>query len=59
MVKKKATKYLAAAVVVIMALSVILVLSGCAATEASTEAGTNSENIIPGTTAVTVYQPRN
>ncbi len=58
MVNRKTIKYPAAAVIVAMLLSVILVLSGCVATETSTEAGAHPENIIPGATAVTVHQVR-
>ncbi len=46
------------AVIVTMALSAILVLSGCAATGTTTEAETRSGDIIPGSTAVTVHQSR-
>ncbi len=56
--KKRPIKNLAAIAVITIVVSAILVLSGCAATETSTEAKTGLKSIIPASTAVTIYQYR-
>ncbi|MEE8414534.1 MAG: hypothetical protein V3R96_08275 [Dehalococcoidales bacterium] len=56
--KKRTIKNLTAIAVVTPVVSAFLVLSGCVATETSTEAETHPENILPGAISVTIHQAR-